>query len=191
MPPRVGARSSANLGIAWETASVWRDSDAGARRAADHIRDELRRRYAIDVESLDAEPGAVQDALERRERALRLAQEAREQARVDEVVGAPLLVSAAHADRDQAVVAAASADTDRQPRAEVLYDSAERRRQLAAELEGVADDEAIEARVVADTNQAQPPEDAVASAPRRAPTGRRARGRAGRRGARRSRDRRR
>ena len=49
----------------------------------------------------------------------------------------------------------------------MAYDSAERRRELAASLEGVADDEAVEAVVVADTSQGAPAD--VSSTPRRAP----------------------
>jgi hypothetical protein len=62
-------------------------------------------------------------------------------------------------------------DTDPKDRAhgDALYDSAERRRDLAAELEGLADEETIEARVVADTNQALPAEEAVSNTPRRTP----------------------
>jgi len=122
------------------------------------MRDQLRGRYAIDPDSLGADPGAVQDALERRERALRLSAQTREQARLDEAVAAPLLVSAAGADRDQE------------------REQNERDRDPANELEGVVDDETIEARVVADSSQARPAQDAVASSPTRTPTMRRARG---------------
>jgi colicin import membrane protein len=135
------------------------------------MRDELRRRYAIDVDSLDANPAAVQDALERRERALRLATQARESARVDEAVAAPLMVAAGLADTGQ--------DRDESARADALYDSAERRREMAADLEGVADAETIDARMVADTNQALPAEEAVTSAPKRAPAARRSCGKVG------------
>jgi colicin import membrane protein len=166
--------SPEEIGVAWETASAWRNVDADAQRTANRVRDELRRRYAIDVDSLDADPTSVQDALERRERALRLASQARESARVDDAVAAPLLVAAGRADRQE------DADRDVDPedyaRTDVLYDSAERRRRLAAELEGVADEETIEARVVADTNQALPAKEAVSSTPRRTPAARRSRG---------------
>ena len=47
---------------------------------------------------------------------------------------------------------------------------------MANELEGVVDNETIEARVVADTSQARPPQDAVAKSPTRTPTARRGRG---------------
>ena len=169
---RAGAEE---IGVAWETANAWRDVDVDAQRSADRIRDELRRRYAIDIDSLGAEPAAVQDALERRERALRAANQERASARVDEAVAAPLMVAAGHADRQQDAAVAAGED-----RADTLYDSAERRRELAGDLEGVADDETIEARVVADTNQARPAEDAVRSTSKRPPAARRSRGKGSR-----------
>ena len=168
------------IGVAWETANAWRDVDRDAAATVEHMRDELRGRYAIDPDSLDADPGAVQDALERRERALRLAREARAQARVEEAVAAPLLVSAGVADRDRD---RDTRDRDRdgeraddEARAAALYDSAEARRDAAAALDGVVDDETIEARVVADTSQARPAEDAVSTAPGRPPAARRSRG---------------
>jgi len=172
---RAGAEE---IGVAWETANAWRDVDRDAAATVDHMRDQLRGRYAIDPDSLDADRGAVQDALERRERALRLANEARTQARLEEAIAAPLLVSAGVADRDHD-----RGDRDRDAgraddaaRAAALYDSAEARRDAAASLDGIVDDETIEARVVADTSQARPAEDAVATAPGRPPTARRSRG---------------
>ena len=164
------------LGVAWETANAWRDVDAQAQQTADRMRDELRRRYAIDVNSLDADRGAVQDALERRERALRLATQARETARGGDAVAAPLMVAAGRADRQQDANRDAAGQADDGARADRPYDSAERRSDLAADLEAIADDETIEARVVADTNQALPAEEAVSSAPKRAPAVRRSRG---------------
>ena len=84
----------------------------------------------------------------------------------------------------QLVLAAERADRHEQPREAAvteeqgaeIYDSAQRRRDLAASLEGVADAETIEAVVLADTQQATPAHEAVASAPRRAPAARRSRG---------------
>ena len=162
-----------DIGLAWETANAWKDIDPDANRTVGHMRDELRRRYAIDTASLDADPAAVQAALERRERALRLATEAREQARGEEALAVPLMVSANTADREQ--------DRGRDDRfeGEELYDSADRRRDLAESLDGVADAETIEARVIADANQARPAEDAVARAPTRARAARRSRGKGG------------
>lgn len=65
------------IGVAWETANAWRDVDRDAAHTVERMRDQLRGRYGIDPDSLDADPGAVQDALERRERAQRLSEQAR------------------------------------------------------------------------------------------------------------------
>jgi len=170
---RAGAQE---IGDAWQTAQGWRSEESVADWTADRIRDELRRRYAIDVNSLDADRGAVQDALERRERALRLATQARETARGSDAVAAPLMVAAGRADRQQNANRDAAGQAGDGARADRPYDSAERRSDLAAELESIADDETIQARVVADTNQALPAEEALSSAPKRAAAARRSRG---------------
>lgn len=56
--------------------------------------------------------------------------------------------------------------------ADIKYDSAERRKDLAASLEGVADREAVQARLIADQDQGTPPSAAIASAPNRNPKAR-------------------
>jgi hypothetical protein len=122
------------IGVAWETANAWRDVDRDAAHTVEQMRDQLRGRYGIDPDSLDADPGAVQDALEPRDRAA-----------------------------DGA-------------RAAALYDSADARRDAAADLDGVVAEETIVARVIADTSQARPVEDAVTSGPSRPPAARRSRG---------------
>src|SRR3954447_16598670 len=50
---------------AWETAQIWRDLEPDARHAGERIHDELQRRYGIDTDDLQADPAAVQAALER------------------------------------------------------------------------------------------------------------------------------
>ena len=65
------------IGDAWQTANAWRDIDADAQRTADTMRDELRQRYDFDVDNLGADPGAVREALERRERAHQMSVDAR------------------------------------------------------------------------------------------------------------------
>jgi hypothetical protein len=72
---------------------------------------------------------------------LRLAAETRQQAHVEEAVAVPLLATDAIADRDQAA--------HDNPRGDALHDSAEQRLELVGELEHVADNETVEARVVA------------------------------------------
>lgn len=171
---RAGAE---DIGVAWETANAWSDVDRDASASVEHMRDQLRGRYAIDPDSLGADPGAVQDAVERRERALRLSAQTREQARLEQAAAAPLLVSAAVADRDQEREQnERNRDRADEERATALYDSADSRHDVANDLDGIVDDETIEARVVADSGQARPAADAVASSPTRTPAARRARG---------------
>ena len=170
-----------DLAVAWETARTWEDIDPDAQRAVERMRDELRTRWDIDVDNLGADPVAVQEAIARREDELRRAAAQRTAATRDDGEAALLLVGAARADADRQPRAA---DADRED-AGVAYDSAERRRELAASLEGVADDEAVEAVVVADTCQAEPATEAVARSPRTAPRARRSRGTGAARGPRR------
>jgi hypothetical protein len=140
------------------------------------MREQLRDRYALDVDHLDADPAAVRDALRRREDDLRRAAEERDTARLQEDEAALLMVGADRADRDREPGEAAA----KRGRGDAAYDSAERREQLAASLEGRGvDEETIEARVVADTSQGAPAHEAVANGPRRAPAARRGRGSSG------------
>jgi colicin import membrane protein len=79
-------------------------------------------------------------------------------------------------DREQDV-----AEENRRPEAlreesGLKHDSAERRQELAASLEGVADREAVQARLTADKDQATHPSAAVANAPGRSPKARKTRG---------------
>lgn len=57
-----------------------------------------------------------------------------------------------------------------------MYDSAERRQELVASVEGVADREAVQARLTAEQDQATPPSAAVAKALGRSPKARKTRG---------------
>ena len=164
--------SAEDIGDAWQTANAWRDVDPEADGATGRIRDELRGRYAIDVDSLDADPEAVREALERRERALAVAVEERQRAQQEQQTAQLLLRDADRADAQQDPQ---RADVGRE-RGEDHYDTAEGRRDRAAGWEGVADDEAVEARVVADRNQGRPAHEAVAEAPKGTPTARRTRG---------------
>jgi hypothetical protein len=123
-----------------------------------------------------ADPTAMLDALERRERDLRRAAEERGKAGSEEAGAARLLLEAGHADGDRRPRTADAAEEA----ADRSYDSAEHRRDLAASLEGHAGGEAIEARAVADTSQARPAREAVAQRPQRVPAVRRARGGIGR-----------
>ena len=161
-----------DVATAWETARTWQDFDPDARRTADRIRDEVRSRYGVDVNEPRAEPAALAAAIEARENAERDAARQRDESRRDDVEAGLLMSEADRADREHDPATAATAEQDSRE----VYDSAERRLAMAASLEGVADTETVEARVLADTNQARPAVDAVAATSRKAPKERRQRG---------------
>ncbi|WP_284977201.1 hypothetical protein [Arthrobacter sp. efr-133-TYG-104] len=161
-----------------ETATAWKDHDPAAREAADAIRDQVQSRYGLDVDNLGADEASVAEALAKAERN-------REQAEHER-----------HAGRDEAAQAAALlAEVDREARGRereadeenqrpetlredvgIKYDSAVRRQDLAASLEGVADREAVQARLSADQDQGAPPSAAVAKGAGRSPKARKTRG---------------
>lgn len=155
----------------YQTATAWAPVEAEAGRYRDSMRGQLRTRYGVDVE------GAVDEAAVAR----RIKDELDRQAEIErnranqEVAEAAALME--HAER---VDRAAEERDDRaqQLQAEQLrddaglvYDSAERREALAAELtrRGV-DEKGVEARVTADVGNARPAAEAVqAKGSRRAP----------------------
>ncbi|MDQ3722587.1 MAG: hypothetical protein M3376_05855 [Actinomycetota bacterium] len=144
---------------AWETANTWKDTDPDAQRAHDRIAAQLSDRYGIDVRELGADPAAVRDALERREQDRQQGGAERAAARQEEAEAAHLLAGSDDVEPDQQPQEeAVSGDL-----AETLYDSADRRRDLASSLETIADRETIDARVLADVNQARPAAEAVAA----------------------------
>ncbi|NCC94302.1 MAG: hypothetical protein EOM10_13635 [Opitutae bacterium] len=146
----------------YQTATAWAPVEAEAGRYRDTMRDQIRTRYGVDVD------GAVDDAAVAR----RIKDELDRQAEMErtranaEVVEAAALME--HADR---VDRAAEERDNRAQQVEaehlrddagLVYDSAERREALAAELrrKGV-DGKAIEARVTADVGNAKPATEAV------------------------------
>lgn len=163
----------------WETAAAWREVDADVARAADRIGDEVRTRYDIDVHAPGPVDAAVGEAVARREAEIEAAAAGARRDSDDAQLHAAALLRGEDTERgdDQAPAQAMDrAGVD----SHLGYDSVERRRQLALRLEGVADAPTVQARVLADTYQARPAQDAVASTPGRAPTGRRARPGSGR-----------
>lgn len=160
---------------AWRTAQTWRDVDPVADRAAQRIRTQLRSRYDLDVDELGADPAAVSAAVQ-------AAEQARDRAAVQRGRGdgefTEAVLLAGDAGVDERTGHEDHADLDLGD-AEELYDSAARRERLAASLEGVADAETVQARVVADSAQGRPAAEAVAQAPR-APRARRSRAQSGR-----------
>lgn len=134
-----------------------------ARLAADAIREQVQRRYGIDVDALGTgADGAA--ALREAARAKTQAQEERTAAAGENVQAAQLLAEAERADRAQRQNV--QADNTARPgrladEATVTYDSAERREAFARSLSHIGDREAVEARLIAERNQATPPTAAI------------------------------
>lgn len=181
-----------DIADAWQTAQTWRGVDPDAARAGDRIGQEVRSRWGVDVDGLGGD-ARVRDVLtEQQGRGSGTAQSAAERARgdaaLDDIEGARLLTDADRGDAaerarraergdpDLPVAGRGAEGGDAEHASGALYDSAERRRDLAAALEGEVDSETIEAVVVADTNQAAPAHEAVATAPGQGPRARPARG---------------
>jgi colicin import membrane protein len=161
-----------------EAATAWKDHDPAARDAADVIRDQMQRRYGLDVDNLGADEASVAEALAKAERDREQADQERCGGREGNAQAVQLLAEADREDRDRQQ----DADEENQ-RPEALaeeaglkHDSAERRQALAASLESVADREAVQARLSADQDQGTPPSAAVAKAPGRSPKARKTRG---------------
>ncbi|RAM37284.1 hypothetical protein [Arthrobacter globiformis] len=161
-----------------EVATAWKDHDPAARDAADVIRDQVQRRYGLDLDNFGADDASVAQALARAERDREQAEQERRAARDENAQAVQLLAEADREDRDRQQ----DADEENQrpealgEEATLKYDSAERRQQLAASLENVADHETVQARLSADQDQATPPSAAVTKAPGRSPKARRTRG---------------
>ena len=203
-----------------EAATAWKNLDPAARDAADVIREQVQRRYGLDIDNLGADETTVAAAMAKSERDRDQAQSERTAGRDENAQAAQLLAEADREDRERAKAVEAPAkedlnqalawlretspvearnwdlrhnfadslseekDMERKlirdwtaardsPRAEHLhheagatYDSAERRQALAASLEGVADREAVQARLSADQDQGTPPSAAVSKGPK-------------------------
>lgn len=161
----------------WQTALAWKDDiDLELGQASTRIAQEIQDRYGIDVNDFGGDPAEVRALLAQRELDLEGASAQRRTGGDQDIQAVTLVQSADRADRDANQPADAAATAEAATR---VYDSAERRRDVAAGLEGLADEEAIEALLAADTSQAQPATEAVAQSPRNAPSARRSHGAAG------------
>lgn len=175
-----------------ETATAWRDFDDVARDAGDTIKHEVQERYGIDIDAPGADPAAVAAALRDAERDRADAATQRQRAG-DDLTASQLLFANADrhereaqeaADRDwntsdlggvdstdlntrdeERKQAAEAADQVRVEHGsgELEYDSSERRERFAASLEGKADQKTINARILADGENAKHPREAVMS----------------------------
>ncbi len=165
-----------------ETATAWRDVDDGARDARDTIKREVQDRYGIDVDAPGPDPTVVAAALRDAERDRADAAAERQRAGEDLTISQLLFAHADRLDRDVQDGAErewtladldefssrdgdGEAGTDQERTAtgsgELAYDSSERRERFAASLEGTADQKTINARILADGENAKHPREAV------------------------------
>ncbi|MEV8132868.1 hypothetical protein AB0O54_17185 [Pseudarthrobacter oxydans] len=161
-----------------EAATAWKDHDPVARDAAEVIRDQVQRRYGLDMDNLGADEASVAEALAKAERDREQAEKERGAGRDENAQAVQLLAEADREDRDREQDVT---EENRHPEAlreeaGIKYDSAERRQELAASLERIADREAVNARLSADQDQGTPPNAAVATAPGHNPKARKTRG---------------
>ena len=218
---------------AHETATAWKNHDPAARDAAEVVRDQVQRRYGLDVDTLGADEASVAEALAQAERDREQAGQEHRAGQDENAQAVQLLAEADREDRKQAEAAArpsqedlddalawlrrtnpneahnwdlrhgwadsvdVSNDMERKlvadwtaardnhrpghlrDEAGAKYDSAERRQALVTSLEGIADREAVQARLDADQDQGTPPSAAVAKGPGRSPKARKTRGASG------------
>lgn len=161
-----------------ETATAWKDHDPAARDAAEVIRDQVQRRYGLDLDNLGADEASVASALAKAERDREQAGQERRAGHDETTQAVQLLAEADREDRDRErdVTEENQRPEALREEAETKYDSAERRQELAASLEGMADREAVQARLSADQDQGTPPSAAVALGSGRSPKARKTRG---------------
>ena len=176
-----------DIAQAHETAAVWRDHDETAREAGETIRLEVRQRYGIDVDAPGADPAAVAAALRDAEKYRAEARAERERSREELTASQILFANADRHEREAQELAERDWNSDEkradnwtlaaeatgESRVEgddagLDYDSSERRRQFAASLEGKADQRTIDARILADGENAKHPREAVWTPPGRA-----------------------
>ena len=161
-----------------EAATAWKDHDPAARDAAEVIRDQVQRRYGLDVNNLGANEATVAEALAKAERDREQAEQERRSGRDENAQAVQLLAEADREDRNRErdVTEENQHPEALREEAGIKYDSAERRQELAASLEGIADREAVQARLSADQDQGTPASAAVAKTTGRSPKARKTRG---------------
>jgi len=139
---------------AYETARAWEKYDPDVRIAADRIRGEVSARYGVDPASLDRAAQLDRDAAEQRDGA-----------QLDDAAALVAGVDAVTEANERAAVDAEYQSASQQ-RAAALWDSAERRTDLANSLVGTASVEAVTVRMIVDTGQGRPARDAAVTASR-------------------------
>jgi hypothetical protein len=172
-----------DIATAYETADAWRTVDPDIARTSDRMREELRGRYGIDVNNLDADPTTVREALARAEQDRSTAAESRGESGKDYAEAASLLSAAEQLDRkaeerDRETERAEHANNEPAEglsreeltgKADVTrddatntYDTAGRRNAFAADMEqkGV-DPEMVKTRLLADRDNGAHPDAAI------------------------------
>jgi len=163
---------------AFTTARAWTGHDPEADRAADRIRDEVGRRYGVDVDRAAADPERerVRATVEQVQAQLLVA----EADRADQAAEAARGAAQSGPDPAEGIEVTLAATEREQTRATTAreagkdtYDSAERRQAFAADLEqrGV-EQETVSARMTADVSQGTHPSEAVRTAGNKAPNAR-------------------
>ena len=175
------------IGDTYQVTRAWANEDPELARAEQRMREELRTRYGVDVASVNADPGAVQEAIARAEQRRAQAGAERRGAGADRAEAQRLMVEADTADRLAERAALAGDEPELQERqaqvesaraaAGPLYDSAERRTSTAGELESKGiDSEVVATRMRADVSQAKPATEATRGTGGKAPKARKSRG---------------
>ena len=182
----------------YQVARAWTKDDPEAARAEQTMRNEFRSRYNLDVEKTDADPAAVNAAVQKAERDRADADAERHRAAAEATEAQLLLTQADQEDRraDEARLSAEH-QSDPETRAQRLaeaesagdrstairedgrsaYDSAERRDGTARDLESRGiDGQTVATRMRADVSQAKPATEAVTGAKSKAPKARKSRG---------------
>lgn len=140
-----------DIARAWQTAATWQQVDPEAAAAVAVIGQQVQKRFDVDIDSTKADPRSVQTLLD--EHGLAAPRRGHEAAQHAE---AAILLATGDRSRAASTAAAPAAAVDG-------WDSPQRRVDLGHRMATLADPEAAEARVVADTHQATPP--AAATAP--------------------------
>ncbi|UKA77626.1 hypothetical protein [Arthrobacter sp. FW306-07-I] len=95
-----------------ETATAWKDHDPAARDAAEAIRDQVQRRYGLDVDNPGADEASVAAAMAKAERDRDQAQSERTAGRDENAQTAQLLAEADREDRERAAAVEAPSKED-------------------------------------------------------------------------------
>ena len=156
-----------------ETATAWKDFDPTAQEAAERIRREVQGRYGVDVDNPGANDKAVNEALAQAERDRAEADRQRNAGDRDGAEAGVVMGAAGREDRSRQ--SEVESENVAAKEAEPLYDSEERRQSFASSLDGKADAETINARILADRDQATPPTEAIAGKPAKTKVAKRSR----------------